>query len=782
MIITVPTWTLNPKFQLPGSSGTIRLYYTASFVSGGVSVQGSPVRSKHFFDEMTWSLVSGVMTIATFTNLISTTNSREAPAAQVIGEIYVGEKYIGRAFAWRVPDSYGSTMTKEALDTYNTPHPPRPPQPGFLDEDQIGNLIAAGLGSRNFAALGVNGITGLSVDPVTPSLPIAVGDNDLRIPPAGAFYYASHYDTFADALVSMGSVTPVRLIVSDVMTTGNGTVPATVTLEFTGAGRLNINTGTTLTIQGPLLAPVMQVFGGAGSTSFVGNRRVRTFYPEWWGAVNNGVVDCAASIQAAQNALNDVKTGTLEFGSGVAFATYAVSVAINIIEQTGQRWHGNGRENTWIVGTGGQPAVQVNGLWRSRFEGITFSTTVAISGRGVFDLDGNWDGVHTQGVQGVVFEDCDFDGHSLADYAFSLGSHHGQPQGSENQWLNCTFHAAVVANTLLWGANSLNNLFIGGNWQDHLIGVAAEDGASFTMIRPAFQSIRGYAQITGGGWDIKATGGSGQRSSIYEPDSESLRFASFAESTTGNIHGLSHRVGTLTSWGAAGNYTLNQLVAGTTAAGNVKIYRVTTAGVAGGIEPTWPESGTVADNTIVWTELDFSVVVLNSGILADSFVQYGQLESLFGGNTAFYSRNRVTRTDYRAGSGSGVGAYYADNYLHAAGGVIYALDSHVRNRVAYAALATTTPLDITNAVRSGNVLTYTPTQDSTLNATTTPVEGQEIEVVIITSGASSFTITFGTNFISQGTLATGVTTAKTFVLKFIAVSGKYREASRTTAM
>ena len=48
-------------------------------------------------------------------------------------------------------------------------------------------------------------------------------------------------------------------------------------------------------------------------------------------------------------------------------------------------------------------------------------------------------------------------------------------------------------------------------------------------------------------------------------------------------------------------------MSGFTAAGNRKCYRVTTAGTTGAVAPAWPESGTVTDGTVVWTQLNYNV-------------------------------------------------------------------------------------------------------------------------------------------------------------------------------
>ena len=81
------------------------------------------------------------------------------------------------------------------------------------------------------------------------------------------------------------------------------------------------------------------------------------------------------------------------------------------------------------------------------------------------------------------------------------------------------------------------------------------------------------------------------------------------------------------------------------------------------------------------------------------------------------------------------------------------------------------------------VLTLTPAQSETINATTTnAVKGRIYTLQITTSGTSSYTLTFSTNFKSTGTLATGTTSAKVFEVQFVFDGSTFNEVSRTTAM
>lgn len=77
----------------------------------------------------------------------------------------------------------------------------------------------------------------------------------------------------------------------------------------------------------------------------------------------------------------------------------------------------------------------------------------------------------------------------------------------------------------------------------------------------------------------------------------------------------------------------------------------------------------------------------------------------------------------------------------------------------------------------------TPGEDETIAATTTGATAGKVYFLrVLTSGSTSRTITFGSNFKSTGTLATGVTTAKVFVISFLFDGTNFCEVGRTTAM
>jgi hypothetical protein len=81
----------------------------------------------------------------------------------------------------------------------------------------------------------------------------------------------------------------------------------------------------------------------------------------------------------------------------------------------------------------------------------------------------------------------------------------------------------------------------------------------------------------------------------------------------------------------------------------------------------------------------------------------------------------------------------------------------------------------------GDVFTLTPGQAETINASNISA-GQRVNLVVTTSGTDSYTLTFNTNFKTTGTLATGATSGKVFVVAFVSDGTNLNEVARTTAM
>jgi hypothetical protein len=117
------------------------------------------------------------------------------------------------------------------------------------------------------------------------------------------------------------------------------------------------------------------------------------------------------------------------------------------------------------------------------------------------------------------------------------------------------------------------------------------------------------------------------------------------------------------------------------------------------------------------------------------------------------------------------------SYTRATGFKLFSIPLQVSTT---SALPTSATVDIGAILLLGNIVPYTPTQDTTINIATVPT--QEFTLLLVTSGTSSFTITFGTNFKTTGTLATGTVSAKVFTIHFVCDGTRCAEVTRSPAM
>ena len=102
-------------------------------------------------------------------------------------------------------------------------------------------------------------------------------------------------------------------------------------------------------------------------------------------------------------------------------------------------------------------------------------------------------------------------------------------------------------------------------------------------------------------------------------------------------------------------------------------------------------------------------------------------------------------------------------------------------RISTTVSALTAGSTVTLSCALGDVFTLTPGQAETINATNVSA-GQRVDIVVTTSGTDSYTLTFGTNFKSTGTLATGASSGTVFVVSFVSDGTNLNEVARTTAM
>mgnify|MGYP001404285004 CR=1 FL=1 len=104
----------------------------------------------------------------------------------------------------------------------------------------------------------------------------------------------------------------------------NLTIPSNVTLWFMNGAKLSIDSGITVTINGPIDAGLYQIFSGSGSV-IINSSTNKEVFPQWFGAKGDGVTDDTNAIQNAMNSISGSR-GTLLIPKGI----YVVSGTLNL--------------------------------------------------------------------------------------------------------------------------------------------------------------------------------------------------------------------------------------------------------------------------------------------------------------------------------------------------------------------------------------------------------------------------------------------------------------------
>ena len=181
--------------------------------------------------------------------------------------------------------------------------------------------------------------------------------------------------TLQDAITAIGSAQVILRVPAGSYSGSGLTIPVNVALRpqkgclFTGNG--------TMTINGPLLCGPWQCFAftGAGKVIFAATSPQVDFYPEWWGAVGDGVTDDLAALNACRDAIlwggaNNLPRGVIHWGRWYAVSsTFSVD---NIDLSNNQTFtiRGSGRESCGLVGLAacaGKPVMEVVGTPRVMF-------------------------------------------------------------------------------------------------------------------------------------------------------------------------------------------------------------------------------------------------------------------------------------------------------------------------------------------------------------------------------------------------------------------------------
>ena len=111
--------------------------------------------------------------------------------------------------------------------------------------------------------------------------------------------------TINSALKAVGSSNKVTFWLSpgEWTITDDVTITSNITLSIPPGASLALSSGKTLTIHGPLVAGINQIFSGTGSVA--GSPKINHIYPQWFGALADGSTDDTTEVQYALDMANN---------------------------------------------------------------------------------------------------------------------------------------------------------------------------------------------------------------------------------------------------------------------------------------------------------------------------------------------------------------------------------------------------------------------------------------------------------------------------------------------
>lgn len=671
MLITIAATTVNPAETYTGTL-VLRGWYSHSFIAGDAItlVEEGDGQNGFYYEVPTSVNGGGNLVIDEF--IIQSTDDGNLPTARFTGQLFEDGApreiifgFPNVAQGWRIPILFGADVNLADLFRYNQTSNLLWPPPTYATYQQMIAEIDARAGQFDYARTNRLGLVKVSRTPLVESEPIAVEDTDPRV---NSVFNAKYYGASGDGVTNDRTVLNTLVNTTMQALTGGGTVyfqkgdyligspmtfPANVQLEFAKGARLKISTASLVTIVGSIDAGPFQIFtnanAGQGTIGFSGNHSLNLLYPEWWGSSADNSTDNFGPLQAAATAQKTLGGG---FGGGVmqfSVGTYLTSAAIELTAVKGIIWRGSGRIGTLIKSTGSTAAVQGNGVWYSYFAHIQFASANALSNRAPIEIDGNYDFFNTQSTQANTFIDCLFDG-SGSTYAITINRQGGNAaQGDHFEFFNCHWLRATEACLYQNGFNVLSTLIMGGDFQSYQKNGIKNEIGSINIYGTTFESTYGYTQIANGGWDVnESLGGAFARTQMFGVRSESLALYNGGNGQVRDIQALTQQPAGLQVWAATNGYSLDQYIIKASPNTRLNLYRVTTAGTSGGVEPTWPNSGTVADGGAVWTLVSYAAVNNPGGTLSNSTIAVNTVGAIIIGNAQLSAAQKTVAAAYTA--------------------------------------------------------------------------------------------------------------------------------------
>jgi len=391
----------NPLWTYGGTYAYLRIYASTDFyTSDGISITGGQVGSSNWYQQYTCTVSGTTLTIPQVTLQSTTDSTVEAATYTAVLFDSRGTQRNVKLGNFRVDPSLAPSSSWEALTTFN-----QGTQLNFFNQTwtipQIVGYIDTRIGASTtpYANSIVVGKSYLDVDPVVPTIPIAVASNSNRIEKN---LYSDYGNSFATAITDIGATETTLIVKNAVTVSADTTIPANIHLDVRDEGLITVAANKTLIIIGSLIDPGnRQIFDLAASTSLV--------------KFNVGAV----------NAIN-----IAWFVGSAGVCTQALLTALESCNQ-----NGGGvvyfPEGTWT--TDGGHAIQSN----TTIVGASKDTTLtaATAAAGIFTVGAN--------IYNVLVKDITLNAANTALAAFRCAANYGDGSSGQIRFENVKFKNAT---------------------------------------------------------------------------------------------------------------------------------------------------------------------------------------------------------------------------------------------------------------------------------------------------------------------------------------------------
>src|ERR1022692_3432961 len=286
-------------------------------------------------------------------------------------------------------------------------------------------------------------------------------------------------------LTAIGS-TQVSIVFPSPCLLSTVSIPANVTLDATSGGGIKVETGQKVTVLGPILPTLRQIFfnalPGQGTIDFTGGTALDKVYPEWWGAspkasapINTPAIQAAiwGAFGCGPIPCRTNGSGLNQFNRQLHFTgIYNINSELRWYHVMSFIVTGEGKLNSGInqIATNTR-IIDGQSVAYGTFSNLQLSTTAPQdSTHPLIDIDYDRSQGNDIRPQFVTFQDVGWGGSNVAAIGMLLAKSGGGAQGSNVVCYNCFgkgFSQAVwqIGTSHKYAQNALDNAWYAGDIQ-----------------------------------------------------------------------------------------------------------------------------------------------------------------------------------------------------------------------------------------------------------------------------------------------------------------------------